>query len=206
MIQALLMSPSFLHRTELGAGNGAPATGTTTLNPYEVATQLSFLFANSSPDAALLAAATDGSLATPQGISDQVDRMLKLAAVKQNIRDITVGWFNVNQLFIKTKDPSFFMGLAAADQDQSSIESDLITSTQKFIDDVLWNGSGKIADLLTSPRVFVNQRLATLYGYSFTGSAPDQFVGVDDPHRAGMLTQPAFIWAMSWTNKNEAKW
>jgi len=198
MIQATLLSPSFLHRTELGPTTlAANATGTTTLNPYEVATQLSFLFTNSTPDSPLLTAAADGTLATSDGLETQIDRLLKLDAVKQNISSITLDWFNVRQLFSKAKDPSFFMGLPTADRDPSLLESDLLTSTQRFIDDVLWNGSGKISDLVLSQRVFVNQRLATLYGYQFTGQSPDQFVSVEDNRRAGMLTQPAFIWSMS---------
>ncbi len=198
MIQALLLSPSFLHRTELGPSSMAPdATGTTQLAPFEVATQLSYLFSDSTPDADLLTAAQNGSLATDEGILAQVERLLKLENVKANIADITLDWFNVNQLFIKTKDPALFSKLPTADQDPTLIENDLFTSTQKFISDVLWNGSGKINDLVSSSKVFVNQRLATLYGYPFSGSSPDQFVAVDDPLRAGLLTQPAFIWAMS---------
>ena len=199
MIQALLQSPSFLHRTELGPTTLAPDTaGVTSLNPFEVATQLSFLLTNSTPDSALLAAASDGTLATNEGVSAQIDRMLKLDVVRQNITNITLDWFNVNQLVIKTKAASFFESLPMADQlNQPAIQADLLASTQKFIQDVLWNGSGKIGDLVTSQKVFVNKRLATLYGYDFTGQTPDQFVAVTDTHRAGLLTQPAFLWSMS---------
>ena len=66
MIEALLISPSFVYRTELGPSTlTADATGNfpdTTLTPYEVASQLGFPFLGSVPDAALLAAAADGSL------------------------------------------------------------------------------------------------------------------------------------------------
>jgi hypothetical protein len=200
MIEALLMSPSFIYRTELGpSGQVADATGKypdTTLTPFEVATQLSFLFTNTSPDAALVAAASNGSLATDQGVAAQVDRLLALDAVKQNINQIVVDWFNVRQLFSKTKDPSFFTGLATADQDQTLLENDVYTSTQMFVNSVLWAPSGKLNDLLTSQQVFVNPRLGQLYGLPVTGAATS-FVPVTDPHRSGMLTQPAFVWSMS---------
>jgi hypothetical protein len=198
MIQALLQSPSFLFRTELGPAQTAASAATTTLTPYEVATQLSFLFRDSIPDPALLAAAQDGSLATESGIAQQVDRLLALPEVKQNISRIVVDWFNVRQLFSKTKSDVFLAALPAADRDQPAIQNDLLTSAQRFVDDVLWSGSGALSGLLTSKRVFVNQRLATLYGFPFTGAA-DQFAAVEPPdgQRAGMLTQPAFIWALS---------
>ncbi len=201
MIEALLMSPSFLYRTELGpAGQVADATGKypdTTLTPYETATQLAFLFTNTAPDAALLAAAADGSLGTAQGVSTQVDRLLALDAVKQNISQIVVDWFNVRQLFSKTKDPSFFTGLAAADQAQTQLQNDVYTSAQMFVSSVLWAPSGKLSDLLTSQQVFVNSRLGQLYGIPGTGATATQFVPVTDSNRSGLLTQPAFLWSMS---------
>ena len=67
----MITSPSFVYRTELGPTTlTADASGTypdTTLNPYEIASQLGFLFLGSLPDAALTAAAADGSLATTDG-------------------------------------------------------------------------------------------------------------------------------------------
>ena len=203
MIEALLMSPSFLFRSELGpSGQVAdPTTGVypdTTLTPYEVATQLGFLLTNTTPDAALLAAAANGSLATTQGISAQVDRLLALDSVKQNINRIVLDWFNVSQLFSKSKDPSFFTSLATADQDQTTLENDVFTSAQMFVNAVLWAPSGTVNDLLTSQQVFVNPRLGQLYGLSATGAMTNtDFVGVTDPLRSGMLTQPAYLWSMS---------
>ena len=61
MIEAILLSPSFIYRTELGPSTlTADATGKypdTQLTPYEVAAQLGFTFLGSVPDAALEAAA-----------------------------------------------------------------------------------------------------------------------------------------------------
>jgi hypothetical protein len=194
MIQAMLQSPSFMFRTELGSGSGS----TSTLTPYEVASQLSYTFLDSTPDQPLLDAAASGDLAKPSGISAQVDRLLGLDAVKQNISSIVVDWFNVQQLYAKTKDPSLLTALSMADQDQTQLQGDLYTSARAFVDDLLWSGSGKINDLLTSQRIFVNQRLATLYGLPYSGTG-DDFVPVDTTagDRAGLLTQPAVLWAAS---------
>ena len=58
MIQSVIISPSFIYRTELGPTTlTADASGKfpdTTLTPHEIATQLGFLFTGSTPDAALL--------------------------------------------------------------------------------------------------------------------------------------------------------
>jgi hypothetical protein len=77
--------------------------------------------------------------------------------------------------------------------------TDLLTSAQRFVSDTLWSGTGKVTDLVTSQRTFVNQRLATLYGLPYTGTGKD-FVAATwpaDQGRAGMLTQPSFLWAVS---------
>jgi hypothetical protein len=208
MIEALILSPSFLYRTELGPSTlTADASGKfpdTTLTPYEVASQLGFLFLNSAPDPLLLAAADDGTLGTAAGLSGQVTRLLALPAVKTNLTNVFVNWFSLGQLGDKTtKDTTLLKPLTnAADQDQHVLAADLLTSAQQFITDTLWTtGSGKVTDLLTSQKVFVNQRLATLYGpfSGFTGTATT-FMGVAWPpaqQRIGMLTQPAFLWSVS---------
>jgi len=107
-------------------------------------------------------------------------------------------------MFDKTKDTSLLAALSTADQDQTGIETDLLASTQQFVSDVLWNGSGKIDDLLTSQKVFVNSRLATLFpGLSFIGATPTSnttFVAATWPAsqgRSGILTQPSFLWSAS---------
>jgi hypothetical protein len=209
MIQAVLITPSFVFRTELGPSTlTADASGnypSTTLTPYEIATQLGFLFLGSNPDAQLMAAADNGSLATASGLSAQIDRLLALPAVQANLTGIMIGWFNIQQMFSKTKDTSLFSALAAADQDQPTLETDLYTSTQQFVNELLWtNASGTVDDLLSSQRFWVNKRLATLFpGLGFPNGAPTSnttFVKATWPAsqgRAGMLTQPAFLWSAS---------
>ena len=116
-----------------------------------------------------------------------------------------IDWFNVRQMFSKTKDTSLFAALATADQNQSTLENDIYTSTQKFVNEVVWtNPSGSVDDLVSSQSIWVNKRLATLFpGLGFPNGAPSSdtsFVKATWPAsdgRAGMLTQPGFLWAAS---------
>jgi hypothetical protein len=208
VIQAIIISPSFVYRTELGPSTlTADANGNypaTTLTPYEVASQLGFTLLGTLPDDALTAAAADGSLGTTAGITTQINRLLALPAVQANLTNIILGWFNIGQMFSKTKDTSLLAALSTAEQDQGGIESDLFTSTQDYVNAILWNGTGKIDDLLTSQTVYVNQRLATLYpGITYTGAAPTSdttFVAATWPasqERSGILTQPSYLWSAS---------
>jgi len=199
MIEALLQSPSFLFRTELGPPDAVGGADATTLTPYETASQLSFLFKDSIPDEPLMQAAANGSLATDQGISQQVDRLLALPDVKSNLNRIVGEWFNIRQVFSTTKADSYFAALSPDQAFQPDIQGDLYASAQLLIDNVLWTGSRHITDLIITPKVYVNQRLATLYGFPFTGD-PDVFTPVTPPDasiRAGLLTYPDVLWGLS---------
>jgi len=212
MIEALLLSPSFIYRTELGPSTlAADASGNypaTTLTPYEVATQLAFTFLGSIPDQGLETAAADAGpngLGSTTGISAQVDRLLKLPAVQQNLSTIVAGWFNIGQLFLKTHDTSFLASLPAADQmDQAGLQSDLYSSAQQLISSILWTKSGKITDLLATPKGYFNSRLATLFpGVTFPNGAPTSATTFvegswpDAQNRVGLLTDPSYFWAQS---------
>jgi hypothetical protein len=168
-----------------------------------VATQLGYTFFDSTPDQGLLDAAANGSLTTPAGLNAQLDRLLQLDAVRSNIDRITMNWFNVPQLYAKQKDASLLAPLNPTPAGLSTLitdlQNDMLQSATLFVDDLYWHGSGKVVDLLTSQNMFVNQRLATLLGLPFTGSSPDAFVATSagSQQRAGMLTQPGALWAVS---------
>jgi hypothetical protein len=209
VVQAIIVSPSFLYRTELGPSTlVADSSGNypdTNLTPYEIASQLGFLFLGSLPDAALTAAAADGSLATSAGLGTQIDRLLTLPAVKANLTNIVIDWFNVRQMFDKAnKDTGLLSALPSTDRDQNVLTADLYQATQQFVNDVLWTSGGKVSELVTSQKVYMNKRLATLYpGATFSGGAPSSnttFVAGTWPAsqmRSGLLTQPSFLWSAS---------
>ena len=209
IVQAVITAPSFIYRTELGptnlAADGSGNYPATTLNPYEIASQLGFLFLGSLPDAALTAAAADGTLATSAGLNTQIDRLLALPAVRTNLTNVVIDWFNVRQMFDKgNKDTALLSALATADREQAAITSELYQATQLFVNDVLWTNRGTMNDLVTSQKVYLNKRLATLYpGATFTGGAPTSnttFVAGTWPSsqgRSGMITQPSFLWSAS---------
>ncbi len=152
-----------------------------------MATQLAYTFLDSTPDAELLTAAANGSLSSVDGVTKQVDRLLQLPAVQGNIVRITLSWFNVPQLYAKQKDESLLAPLNPTDATVSAIsrllQNDMLQSATLFVDNLYWHGSGKVVDLLTDDKLFVNQRLATLLGLPFTGSSPDAFVGVSGAPR-----------------------
>ncbi|HYO94770.1 MAG TPA: DUF1592 domain-containing protein [Polyangiaceae bacterium] len=192
LVQAVLLAPSFAYRSELGEGSAAQVT----LTPYEVASQLSFLFLNSMPDDALRAAAADGSLGTEAGIAQQVDRLFAIKGAQLNIARVIVDWFGGREEG-KGKDAGMFPEYTP------EVQQDLVTATRLFVEDALWNGTRKMDDLLLSSRLFVNARTAPLLGFTLPAGTPaGQFAAVTAPagQRAGMLTQPGIMAAKSNTD------
>ncbi|MEL6181924.1 MAG: DUF1595 domain-containing protein, partial [Myxococcota bacterium] len=73
-VAALLQSPNFLFRIELGTLD--PNTDTRTFTDLELASRLSFFLWNTTPDAELLNAAEAGELSTDEGLRAQAERLL----------------------------------------------------------------------------------------------------------------------------------
>jgi hypothetical protein len=72
--EALLLSPHFLYRTEVGTRSGA--ADTVRLTPFEIASSLSYALTRRPPDAPLWEAAKNNQLGTSDQIRAQVERLL----------------------------------------------------------------------------------------------------------------------------------
>ncbi len=205
MVKAFVMAPSFLYRTELGPRNLTANTAgdypDTVLTGDEVATQLGFLLLGSTPDAGLLAAADSGALDTPAGILAEIDRLLALPPTKARATGMVTRWLGVDQVADKAKAPALLSPLAAADQDQAAITAALRTSWDDAVTATLWSSPpGKVTDLLTAQTFYADWRLATLYGFPHDAAVDPAFHPLTWPAvqpRAGVLTHPAFLWAIS---------
>ncbi len=186
-VSAIFDSPQFLYRTEFGA---SPATGP--LTPYELASQLSYFLTDGPPDADLLAAAAQNKLATEAEIAAQVDRIVALPATKLNLQDTVFASFGiarVTSVVIDGLPPETF---------NSGVANSMFRESQLFINNVLWNG-GKVSDLATSRKSFINAQLAPLYGIATpTVVDADGFGAVDLPeNRAGIITSLGFLTSRS---------
>jgi hypothetical protein len=87
--------------------------------------------------------------------------------------------------------------------DSSSLDSawfgkDWLDSFDRFVDHVYWD-VGNISALFASKRVYVNSRLAKLYGASPPSSG---FASIELADRAGLVTQPALLALLSHTDQS----
>ncbi len=191
-VQAILLSPSFNHRTEYGQMN---ADGNFDLTPHEIASTLSYLLTDSLPDSELAAAADSGALADPAERERQALRLLSKETTKSNMEYTLLSAWNFGNLFGKVKDPTMFPQYSA------NLASQMYEETRLFLRHHLW--SGGISEVLTGRTTFVNGALADLYGIPFPGSERNKFMEVylADDYRAGILTQASFLTAFSRTDE-----
>lgn len=185
---ALLQSPYFLYRSE----RGLPVPGMPDRNqytPFELASKLAFFLWNSTPDSALLDAAESGALATPAGLSAQVDRLLAAPQGSEAIANFVREFTRLDNLQGMPKDagtyPKFTSTLAAAMGDE------VLKLWQSAFE-----GDGNALDLFTTQRTFVNKELGSLYGVDTSALAPNTLSAVTLPAsqgRSGLLTTAAML-------------
>jgi hypothetical protein len=191
-LEAFLQSPKFLYRIELS--NDANQ-GMIALNSYEVATRLSFLLVNTTPDDTLLAAADDDALSDPDAVAEQAERLLGTDAAKETVRDFHHQWLDLDIYPNKlTKDQKLYPSVSPA------LAPVLQSETERFIDAVTFEDKHGYKSLLTAPFTFVDKTTAKLYGLS--GSFGDELTraDLDKTQRAGLLTQVGFLATRAFTN------
>jgi hypothetical protein len=187
-LAGLLQSPSFLYRTELGTANpSSPAKRA--LGGYELASRLSFLLWSTTPDDQLLDAAGAGSLATPDGLKQQTDRLLAAPRAQDSIVRIFSEMLSLSRLDDLSQLPAIYPAAAS-----DTLGASLRTETQNVLRDIVFTRNADYRELFTTTQTSLNGELAALYGVS--GPTGTSFVPVTFPAngpRAGYLTQGSFL-------------
>ncbi len=186
LVQALLQSPQFLYRIELGDRALEAPEGTVALGSYEIATRLSYFLWGSMPDEELFAAAEADALRTPEEREIQARRMLADPRARELVVNFHRQWFELDEVLEQNKDSDLFPAWSEALRGAIREESD------RFVEHVVFEGEGNFNALLSSNVSFVNDELASLYGVASGGSGWNQ-VELDPNERAGLLTRANFL-------------
>jgi len=178
-LQAILVSPNFLYKVEVDPDPNNPKA-TRTLNPYELATRLSYFIWSSMPDDTLLAAAESGKLATDVQIDAQVMRMIKDAKSLSLAQNFAGQWLNLRKAGVVQPDvarfPTFNEGLRKAMQQETELYFDRIVRDDR-----------PVMELVKSNYTFLNEPLAKHYGIpDVTGDAM-RLVKLSPGPRGGVL-------------------
>lgn len=181
-LAAMLSSPQFLYRSELGEASG----GAFKLNGYEMATFISYTFTGTTPGDDLLAAAGRGELDTAFGVRQHASMLLESAHTKSLLGEFVNRWLGTEQLEIKEKSGVANFPVLAQDMKQEL--------GKNFAHAMLAHDTN-FASVFNPHYTHVNQRLASLYGIPFmAGSADAQgFTRVSTSERGGILTSGAFM-------------
>ena len=183
----VLGSPRFLFRE--------PVAQTDT-DPFDTASRLSFGLWDSIPDEPLWQAAARNQLATPEQIRAQAERMAGDRRTQAKLRDFLLTWLRIDHGPELAKDKDLHAGFSP------EVAADLRTSLLMSLDDVL-GASGKGAGagfrrLFLDDEVWLNGRLAPLYGAALPADAPFTRVRLDDGRRAGVLSHPYMMSVLSY--------
>ena len=197
-IQAALQSPQFLYR--IRTVDGASEGETVQLDPYEMAERLSYFLWASTPDAKLMQAAADGALQTREQNETQTRRMLgekNTKKAKNAVYQFHRQWLKLDELESMAKDSKKFP------EYQPEMADDWHASMRKFILDVYFSENSNVDHLLSSPTIYLTDRLAKLYDRKdmkgSTGLQPYKF---ESKERSGLLTQPALMALLANANQS----
>jgi hypothetical protein len=187
VLAGFLQSPNFLYRTEIGVAD-ASAPGGRVLDPYELASRLSYLLWATTPDDALLDAAAASSLSTPAGLQQQAERLLASPRLQDTIVDVFSQMLRLAELDTLSQSPTLFSQVASP-----TLGASMRTETQNVLRD-MFARNGDYRELFTTTQTSLNAELASLYGVPApTGT---QFAPTTLPAngpRAGYLGQASFL-------------
>lgn len=152
---ALLTSPHFLFRAEVG--DGGAADGKDALSAWSWASRVSFLLWNTTPDDTLLDAAANGDLDTPEGREEQIDRLLADGRAEDGIRALYDDLYMLHEVPNITKDPSLFPNMSATIA-EAAREETLLNAV-----DIALHTDEDFRSFFTRRTTFLNRELAALY-------------------------------------------
>lgn len=176
VIQAMLSSPNFLYRSEIGT----TVSGTGSLSQYETASLLAYTFTGSMPDATLFTEADNNRLSTPAQLRTQAERLLGSAKAGAQLAYFGKQWLHVDDLANLQRDTSLFPQFTPA------IGTAMKTELDSFLTEIFLKPGYKIADVFNPGFSFLNGPLASYYG--ITGVSGEQFQKVaTNAQRGGVL-------------------
>lgn len=176
-IVALLQEPRFLYVVE-----SRPGVARWSLDAHERAQRLALTYLGAPPDALLLAAAEDGSLASEEGMRAHGERVARGDGARETFQRFVREWLGVAVL------PYVH---------EPAVRDALDEELRRLIDDA-WIAEDGFAALVTSDAAYVDSVLEAFYGLPSESSGPGDFRRVTMPgRRVGLLTHPLVLAAAS---------
>lgn len=191
-LSAILVSPHFIYRAEVGKDDG-----TVILSDLELASRLSFFLWSSVPDEELLTLANKGELSRPEVLEVQIGRMLADDRSKTLVDDFAFQWLHLSKLDEINPNSGMFRYASGSFDPRPLFKQEL----SLFIDSVL-RSDQSVVRLLDADYTYLNERLAAHYGIGgVKGSAFRQVELDSSSHRQGLLGKGAVLMATANPNR-----
>ena len=178
VVEAMLQSPKFLFHVERGPSGQ--------FRDYDVASRLSYFLWNTMPDRALLDAAANGELRTPDAIERVARTMLDHPFARQAVDEFVAEWLRFDRALGAVKDrrrfPEFTPELAAM----------MVQETRMLVGHLVWN-DGNFMEAFTAEYSFLNADLASLYGLPAPAGEFELVKFPAPSHRVGLLGHASFL-------------
>jgi hypothetical protein len=192
---AILNSPNFLYRSELGA---ADPKGGLRFTGHEMASRLSFLIWNSSPDKALLDQAASGALATAEGVRAAATTLLNAPSGREAVGSFAEEYMQLYKVLRQAKDPELYPEYSP------TLQAALVRDIRETWASVAFDDGANALSVYTTTKAVVNSELAKLYGLDTAGLTPTTFVARTlpaDGTRIGVMSKAGFL--SQWANQQE---
>jgi len=189
VVQAVLMSPKFLFRPEVGDRAHQIAQGIP-LTSWEMATRLSYFLTGTIPDAELAGAADADLLRTPDDVLKQARRLLTTPRAQTQLVKFHTMWLGTDTIGALAKEEHAFPDF------NPLLAYYMGKETDTFLRRTLFDFRGTYAQLLLSPNAYLNAPLAEFYGVDAPANDWDP-VQMDPNKRVGLLTQASLLATMA---------
>jgi hypothetical protein len=186
-IAAMLQSPHFLYRPQVGEADPAHA-GQLRYTSLEMASRLSYFLWNSTPDDELLAAAEKGDLVNDAALGAQIERMLASARAHEGLRAFVTGWLKLRELDNLNKDPTLFTYYSP------DLGPMVREETLRLFEHLVFELDTDVREIMTTRQTFVNTKLASMY--MIASPADEGFNLVEFPEnspRVGLLGHASIL-------------
>lgn len=183
-LSAVLVSPHFIYRAEVGAEEGSRIA----LSDFELATRLAFFLWSSLPDEELLTSASENKLHKPEVLKSQVERMLADERSKTLVNDFAAQWLHLSKLDEINPNGGMFRYASRFLDPRPMFKEEL----SLFIDSVL-RSDQSVVRLLDADYTFLNERLAAHYGIENVKGSAFRKVTLEEEYRRGLLGKGAIL-------------
>ncbi len=193
---SVLVSPHFLFRVERDSAERDDA-GAVRLNPWELASRLSYFLWSTMPDEGLFDLAAKGRLRDPAVLRGEVRRMMGDPRAGALVDNFAAQWLGLRKLEQTHPDrdlfPAFNDSLRRAMADEASM----------FFAHLL-REDRSILELVDADYTFLNEPLARLYGIKDVRGDAMRRVALADRNRGGVITMAAILTLTSHPTRTSA--